>query len=102
MQAMLALHGQANQQANVSRQRKLADQLRSDASGQLKGVQAGRTYVGPGWANLASSLGQSWMAGQQDRDASATASGLDKDYQTSMGKTMDEYKRQRDYWASQT
>lgn len=101
-QAMLALHGQANQQANIARSRKLADQMRQDAGGLMQGKQVGRVYAGPKWWDAAANIGANWQAGRMDKQANADSAGLDDQYKTTMGNAMDEFNRRRNWLMGQT
>lgn len=47
----------------LDRSMKLADQLREDSQGQVKGMQAGKRFVAPGAASAISGLAQGLMGG---------------------------------------
>lgn len=67
--AMLQMQQNAPQQAAIDRQRKIADQLRADAAGQMKGIQAGQVYRAPGVMNAVAQLASNWKANQLQNDA---------------------------------
>lgn len=79
VQAILALQGQESQRSSVEKQYALADQLRADAKNQVKGVQAGRTFVGPGWGNVLASLGQTYAGERLGNQADTRGQKLDED-----------------------
>jgi hypothetical protein len=89
LQAMLALHGQANQQANIERQRKLADQMRADSGALMRGKQAGRLYVGPRWYDALADVAGNAEAMREDMQSNEKAAGLDADYQRQMKQFID-------------
>lgn len=68
VQAILALQQQQGQQASLQRQRAMADRLRADSS-QLQGMQSGRMYTPPTWANVAAHIAQQLRAKQMSDDA---------------------------------
>jgi hypothetical protein len=91
VQAMLALHGQRNQMATIDRQRKLADQLRADASGLMGTKQVGRVAVGPKWYDALANVAANAEGMRQNTQANESAAGLDKSFGTTMQKIIDEY-----------
>lgn len=78
--AILGQNADASTQANITRARKLADAMRSDAASQLEGrsVSGGRIYVAPGLANLAANMFGNYTAGQMSREADTNQAGLGK------------------------
>jgi hypothetical protein len=93
VQAMLALHGQANAQGNIARQRKLADQMRADASGLMGTKQAGRVTVGPKWYDALANVAANAQATRQDVQSDEASAGLDRQYGKTMQDIIDEYNR---------
>ena len=88
--AMLALHGQRNQQANIARQRTLADQLRTDAGGLMKPKQAGRVVVGPKWYDAVANVAANAEGMREDLKSNEASAGLDDAYKTTMARIMRE------------
>lgn len=82
--SIMALQGQQSQQAQIDRQRKLADSLRADSKDQLQGQQAGRVYKSAGLANLGASLADSYVSSQMGKRADTQAQGMDKQRQDAM------------------
>lgn len=93
VQAMLALHGQRNAMGNIDRQRKLADQMRADAAGLMGTKQAGRVTVGPRWYDALANVAGNAQAMGQDLQSNEASAGLDKQYEGTMQKILDEYNR---------
>jgi hypothetical protein len=82
--SVMALQGQQSQQAQIDRQRKLADSLRADSKDQMQGQQAGRVYKAAGLANLGASLADNYVAGQMGKRADTQAQGMDQQRQQAM------------------
>lgn len=59
-------HGLAQEQSDIGRRRKLADQLRADGMGLLQGKTVGSQYAAPGLAQLAGSVYNSYKGAQAD------------------------------------
>ena len=93
VQAMLALHGQANQRAGIDRARKLTDQMRADAGGLMGTKQAGRVTVGPRWYDALANVAANAEGMREDLKSNEKAAGLDKQYGTTMQGIIDEYNR---------
>jgi hypothetical protein len=85
MAAMLGLVGQQTGRDRVSRQYKIADQLRGAAGDQLQGSQQGRLYQHPGWANVLASVAQNYAAKHVSDRADEDARGLDQSRQAALG-----------------
>jgi hypothetical protein len=82
--SVMALQGQQSQQAQIDRQRKLADSLRADAKDQLTGQQAGRVYKSSGLANLGASLANSYVSQHLNQGSNQQAGAMDKQRQDAM------------------
>lgn len=80
-QAATALPSQKMQEFQLARQYKLADALRADAKNQMQGKMVGRVYVGPKWWDAAASVGNDYLAMNQDLAAQKSA----KDYTNAVG-----------------
>lgn len=77
--SMLALSQQQPEIQAAQRQQKLADALRGDAAGQLRGQHAGRVFVAPGLANLGASIAGNFMAKREGDTSDATLKRLGKE-----------------------
>ena len=84
--SVLGLQTQGSQLAAADRSRKMADQLRADAQGQLQGQQAGRIYKSSGLANLAASIAANYGAGQMNQNAGAQTGAADTQRIAAMNK----------------
>lgn len=69
VQAILGMQQQGTQSRSLDRSRALAERLRADAGGQLKGRQVGNVYVAPNALNAAASLYGNYKAGRMDDES---------------------------------
>lgn len=95
IQAMLALHGQQNQQANIARQRKLADQLRADAGGLMGTKQVGRVAVGPRWYDALANVAANAEATREDLASNEASKKIDTDYTDTINNIITKYGKAR-------
>ena len=89
VQAILQLQNEQPEQQRIARQQQLADALRADQRQGLQGIQAGRRYVGPGIANLAGNIGQSFMAAKQAQQADTANKALGTSREAAMRQFFD-------------
>jgi hypothetical protein len=82
--SVIGLNSTASQQASIDRQRKMADAMRADAQRQSQGIQAGRVYQGPGWANGLAAVGDAFGAQNLNSQANQATTGLDKQRQDAL------------------
>lgn len=74
--AILQLQGMKPEQESIERQRKMADMLRAQAQGNLKGQMVGQHYVGPSGLDLAGNLATTYLLNERDKDADKRSQAL--------------------------
>jgi hypothetical protein len=77
------------QQEDIDRQRKLADMMRKDAAGGLKGQMVGRHFRAPNGAEVVANVVQNYVANDQEQSASAASKQLSQQQQGASKRWMD-------------